>query len=44
MADERPVGRPRQFDHDIEQLILDAAYGALRDGGPTTRSPPSSPR
>lgn len=34
MADKRSVGRPRQFDDDVERrLILDAAYAALRDGG-----------
>lgn len=34
MADKRSVGRPRQFDDDVERrLILDAAYVALRDRG-----------
>lgn len=34
MADKRTVGRPRQFDDDVERrLILDAAYAALRDRG-----------
>ena len=34
MADKRSVGRPRQFDDDVERrLILDAAYSALRDRG-----------
>ncbi len=34
MADKRSVGRPRQFDDDVERrLIFDAAYAALRDGG-----------
>ena len=32
---KRSVGRPRQFDDDVERrLILDAAYAALRDHGP----------
>jgi len=32
---KRAVGRPRQFDDGAErQLILDAAYAALRDHGP----------
>jgi AcrR family transcriptional regulator len=31
---KRAVGRPRQFDDDVERrLILDAAYAALRDRG-----------
>jgi AcrR family transcriptional regulator len=31
---KRSVGRPRQFDDDVEcRLILDAAYSALRDQG-----------
>jgi AcrR family transcriptional regulator len=31
---KRPVGRPRQYDDDVErELILDAAYAALRDTG-----------
>jgi len=34
MADKRSVGRPRQFDDDVERrLVLDAAYVALRDRG-----------
>ena len=35
MAEKRSVGRPRQFDDDVERrLIFDAAYAALRDNGP----------
>lgn len=34
MTAKRSVGRPRQFDDDVERrLILDAAYVALRDRG-----------
>ena len=34
MAGNRSVGRPRQYDDDVERrLILDAAYEALRDHG-----------
>ena len=33
-VDKRSVGRPRQFNDDVEhRLILDAAYVALRDRG-----------